>query len=707
MSARRLILAGLVSLCASCGSFALADASAQAAVTHNYLSQESPEAYKPVNEVGPVAVDESTSLTDWAKGDTFEVVGAGRTIGGVVDVFEPEGGGKRKLVGQLTGTSPSEPFEFLQPLVAINDTNGDVIVNHFYAGKHVLGVFEPTLHGEYAFVHNIVSPAGGSIGVFAVDQSSGGIYAEESYGSASESVFSVAEFSSAGAYLDQITGAGSPTGSFLLISSVTVDPSTHDVYVLDPQRSIVDIFGPDVTIPDVTPGPVARLTGKNATLTGTVNPDRAGAATCQFVWGATKEFGHAAPCSAPIAEGENPVPVEAQLSGLQPDTSYCYRLQATDANGTNIGEPSQDRCFTTAGLEPRPATVSAVTAESATFEATINPRNIATAYYFQYGTTSGYGTDVPAAPGAAVGSGEGNVEVSQHVQKLDADTIYHYRVVELIEIEGRAVEEFDGPDQTFTTQRSGGFALPDGRQWEMVTPPQKQGALFEGVTDEQRLSEGRTVSENVIQAAAGGSAIADIASVPSEAEPQGYAAGKVSVLSTRGASGWSSQVIAPPHAEATGPNFQGGEYRLFSDDLSRGVVQPSGPFDPLLSGEATEATAYLHADFLNGNVSEHCQTSCFQPLVTSGNTRPGAVFGEMTTKGECYKAICGPRFVAGTPDLSHVILSSEVQLTSTPAEESLKKGQISTSGQTGGCSWSAFCRDAKRAAASSLPASLI
>jgi hypothetical protein len=154
----------------------------------------------------------------------------------------------------------------------------------------------------------------------------------------------------------------------------------------------------------------------------------------------------------------------------------------------------------------------------------------------------------------------------------------------------------------------------------------------------------------------------DLASVPTEAEPQGNTS-IASVLSTRGPSGWSSQVIATPHDEATGPSIgNGGEYRFFSEDLSRGVVQPFGNFASL-SPEASEATPYLHADYLNGNVNEHCQTSCYQPLVTRANTRAGAVFGE-EINGECEHFICGPRFVDATPDLSHVVLESEAQLTS-------------------------------------------
>jgi hypothetical protein len=619
-----------------------------------------------------VAVDNSTNPLDEGRGDVYVAVPSQR----VIDVFHPEAGGKEKYVTQLTGISPSEPFH-IPTRMAVNEANGDVIV--LDPGASAVDVFEPTALG-YAFVRKILGPP--PSGVFsrtfnlAVDggggESNGEIYVTEGFGPVA-----INQFSSTGAYLGHITGVGSPGGNLEDVYSLAVDPASHDVYIADnrkangsSQPSVVDIFGPDVVIPDVTTGPASNLTAKSATLMGTVNPHKAGPVTCQFVWGTTTELGHTAPCSPPqVQEGGSAVAVEATLSQatqseLESHTNYCYRLQASNAKGTNPGEVWQDQCFTTPG--PGSEAVSAVTAESVTFGARINPHNAPTTYYVQYGTTSAYGTSVPAPPGALVGSGEGDVEVTYHVQGLQAGTVYHYRVVALSELGGK-VEEFDGPDRTFTTQRSGGaVALSDGRQYEMVTPPQKQGALFFG--QNYGWLHGTSPSGFVAEASAGGDAMIDLASQPTEAEPQGYS-NEVSVLSTRGPAGWSSQVIAPPHEEGTGPALDGGsEYRFFSEDLSRGIVLPFGNFTPL-SPEATEATPYLRTDYSNENVDEHCQTSCYRPLVTAANTREGAAFGGETS-GKCgIYAGCGPKFVDATPDATHVVLESSVQLTSTKMEQ--------------------------------------
>jgi hypothetical protein len=156
-----------------------------------------------------------------------------------------------------------------------------------------------------------------------------------------------------------------------------------------------------------------------------------------------------------------------------------------------------------------------------------------------------------------------------------------------VEWESRRTEahQFDGPDRTFTTQGAGEFGLPDGRSWELVSPPNKYGALLSSI--DQTGGNGGTL----IQAAADGDAITYIATASTEPEPAGYS-GETQVFSTRGPDGWSSHDLTIPHAGATDASVSsGGEYRFFSEDLSSAVVQPFGSFVPL-SPESSEATAY-------------------------------------------------------------------------------------------------------------------
>jgi hypothetical protein len=361
--------------------------------------------------------------------------------------------------------------------------------------------------------------------------------------------------------------------------------------------------------------------------------------------------------------GDSPVPVTANLSGLQPGTVYHYRLDATDANGTNSG---QDQEFTTLGPGIHGESVVNVTSSSATVQAQINPDKADTTYYIQYGTSTSYGTDVPTPPGPSIGSGESDQGVSVPLEGLQPDTTYHYRVVAV-----NGVATVEGADEIFTTQLAGGaLALPDGRDWELVSPPNKNAALIGALEEEG----------GVVQASEDGGAVTYGVAGAIGSDPAGNRAPEWSqVLSVRSSGGWSSQDIAPLHEAATGIEVgELSEYKVFSPELSLGLVEPKGetPLSPpVLKGETQEKTIYLHADApikpeasLEGEASpeaiygEAKKSGGYLPLITAANVPPGTKFGQK----ELYIT-----FVSATPDLSHVLFISPEALTS----NAFKNGQ--------------------------------
>jgi hypothetical protein len=96
------------------------------------------------------------------------------------------------------------------------------------------------------------------------------------------------------------------------------------------------------------------------------------------------------------------------------------------------------------------------------------------------------------------------------------------------------------------------------------------------------------------------------------------------------------------------------------------VLQPFGAFESLLSSQATEQTPYLRTDFPPADQGELCTSACYLPLLSAADVTSGKPFGE---EGKCPPLIiCGPRFVAGTPDLAHVVIESGVPLTSAPGD---------------------------------------
>ena len=122
------------------------------------------------------------------------------------------------------------------------------------------------------------------------------------------------------------------------------------------------------------------------------------------------------------------------------------------------------------------------------------------------------------------------------------------------------------------------------------------------------------------------------------------------------------------HLNAVGVAVGSGhEYRLFSSDLSRGLLQPFGAFEPGLSAEASEGTPYLRSDFGGpSDGSVFCTEGCYRPLLTGEDVTSGKPFG-----GVCEPGLgpCGAEFVGASQDLSHVVLESKVGLTSDTGDD--------------------------------------
>jgi DNA-binding beta-propeller fold protein YncE len=319
--------------------------------------------------------------------------------------------------------------------------------------------------------------------------------------------------------------------------------------------------------------------------------------------------------------------------------------------------------------EPRAPTIgressSAVTADSASFQAEVNPRGAFAEYRFQYGRCatsstckeSGFEASTPV-PDGPVGADFEEHEVSVHVQGLEPATAYHFQIVAHNEKGETAGEEL-----SFTTQPAGVLGSLDARGYELVSPPAKRGALIKAI-----------LNSTPIEAALAGNAITYVTSSPTEAQPQGYA-DAVQVLSSRGAGGWSSKDITIAHPAATGQSIgKGNEYRFSSEDLSHGILQPLGAFEPgvlkgQLTEEATEQTPYLRSNYESGDPSEPCASDCLRPLVTAKNVSEGVAFGEEARCIGGTSVFCGPQVLSGTSDLAHVVLHSEVGLSATEGD---------------------------------------
>lgn len=302
-----------------------------------------------------------------------------------------------------------------------------------------------------------------------------------------------------------------------------------------------------------------------------------------------------------------------------------------------------------------------VSETAATLGALVDPRGSATEYAFRYSTAAvpvageacaSPCVQVPATP-AAIGSGFGDVEAKlteQHIEGLSPGTVYHYRVYAINHAGGTEhISEAAAGELVFKTQTTPvGSQLPDGRQYEMVSPVVKTGASIVGLSREGGL----------VQAAANGSAISFVTKGAMKGncahEVEGLRAPEVTqIYSIRGSGEWNSCDIDTQHNEAEGiAPGSAPEYKWFSSDLSLGLVEPYGleRFEhPKLTPAASERTPYLRH---NGSCPGE---ACFEPLLTAGDVPSGTEFGGKA------------QFVAGTPDMSHVVLTSTVPLSSEPA----------------------------------------
>jgi subtilisin family serine protease/sugar lactone lactonase YvrE len=191
--------------------------------------------------------------------------------------------------------------------------------------------------------------------------------------------------------------------------------------------------------PTVITEAATAINTTQATLNGTVNPG--GYSTnYYFEYGESTAYGSKTEAK-PAGSGTSAVAVYEALSGLKVGTTYHFRLVAEGGGYTAKGA---DKEFTTP--KPPKATTEAATEvkeTAAKLNGTVNPEGTSTTYYFEYGTTTAYGTKTSIK---AAGSETTNVAANEALSGLKAGTTYHFQVV----AEG-AGAPVPGGDKEFTT----------------------------------------------------------------------------------------------------------------------------------------------------------------------------------------------------------------------------------------------------------------
>jgi DNA-binding beta-propeller fold protein YncE len=385
-------------------------------------------------EVSGVAVDNSTSISDPHAGDVF-ITDAGTSAVYILKpkLPGPEEAKEGSFVSSLSGGKLEEPNG-----VALDSASGRAYVadssKGFVAIYGSSGAFEKKLTGAGSPNGSFLGPEEeeGNVTAVSIDEASGEIYVAE----AQRRV--LAQFSSEGKWIGQVSST--PSGALIEPRGVAIAP-TGDVYLADAQAHLIDVFGPDVPVPDAKTNAASKVAKTTAILNGVVNGDGK-VAKYRFQWGTSEGLGQETSTqSAGTAEEK----VAAELSALKAGTSYFFRLVAENENGQSFGAIREVKTRQAVeGLSTGPVTNLKPT--EATVTGTLNPKGIDTHYYFQWGKTVAYGSFSPQPPGTDAGSGKEAIEAKTSLTGLEPNSTYHYRLVGEDEFGQSA-----GEDAQFTT----------------------------------------------------------------------------------------------------------------------------------------------------------------------------------------------------------------------------------------------------------------
>lgn len=368
--------------------------------------------------------------------------------------------------------------------------------------------------------------------------------------------------------------------------------------------------------PGVEPPSVSAVTTTGFHLETEVDPGEEGGgipseSAVRFEY---RTVGDASWTSTPSQEVNAAGSYGADVSGLLPHLEYEVRAVASNSLASFATAPTKVSTLTGPPVTDT-ASATDVTETSAVLNGTINPLGLQTSYYFEYGTTTAYGSRIPVGIEAVAGGGRVPELFSRTITGLTPGTTYHFRLV-ATNSEGTT----QGPDRSFTTVVAGGIPF---RVYEQVTPVDKKGAAI--------------LPRLALQASADGNGLTYTTKTGSDASP---------ILSRsvalRGSSDWQGKIDTDPQLNATDgallihPTLAlSGDYR-HALVVSNRVLTPEGGFEQ-------GANIYVR-DLISGT---------YQLIGASNAPRAFNNFAGASSAGT---------FMAGAPDFSWIIFASPPSL---------------------------------------------
>ncbi len=280
-----------------------------------------------------------------------------------------------------------------------------------------------------------------------------------------------------------------------------------------------------------------------------------------FEYGKTPAYGTMAPLPAPPGAsagspaGPGRTALELPIAGLQPATTYHFRVVAQNGSTSN----SDDVTFRTKAALPQVrATVSDLHSSEGVFTTEVNPGGADTEYNIEYGSEpcSEVGSDCSLAfPGFHIGSNKSFDVDTRRLEGLEPGTTYYYRVV-ATNSTGTTI----GPDLRFATypfspdlkdpcgdnalarQQTGAALLSDCRGYELVSSANAGGYDVEStLVPGQTPFEGYPRADGPLRVLYGvhNGAIPGVAGNPTNRGVDPY-------LATRDEAGWTTTYVGIP-----------------------------------------------------------------------------------------------------------------------------------------------------------------
>jgi hypothetical protein len=250
-------------------------------------------------------------------------------------------------------------------------------------------VWKQTAVSNYAEFTRLAEFEGfsGAAEALTVDRTTDRLFVARLYakGSSEEGGGVVGEYDQSGSLLREFGNTYGIVGPSM--QGVAVNEETNEVFVSTAGQ--IHVFGQPVPLPTVSTDRPRNVTTSGAELVGHVTPDVQEVTDCFFQYGTDHHYTLGkVPCVPNVSSGEpidEPTEVSAQVAGLAKETKYYFRLVASSANGTNVGE-NQNFFSVEPPFVSSSADVLEVTASAARVDSKINPNGIVSAYHYEYGT---------------------------------------------------------------------------------------------------------------------------------------------------------------------------------------------------------------------------------------------------------------------------------------------------------------------------------